>query len=272
MSLVCVAGMHLVPYRIASRTDQQSEHDLRIGVLPVLGPAVDADIVLAGLEVHRGRVIEDHGHRAAEDPPGLVVCHLLHVMLDIVDSLVASAGPPAQLVQEAVYLVLVVELVHEVGHITERLQLAPGAVQARDHQALEQFVVRGPDRTEAYPVEEAAVDEVRPRQAELVLADASEDCIILGCALGCKKLLAVLVLVRPLAGFPFKGYQGGLFLAASKRLLDAVLSAVLGDDLDRAAPALVMLPSDKHASKIAIRRGTPKSRMQSASQIAIWQV
>lgn len=139
--LVRVAGMYLVPYRVAAGTDQQTEHYLRIGVLPVLGPAVDADVVLAGLEVHRGRVIEDHRHRAAEDPPGLVVGLLLHVVLDVVGAFAAPARPPAQLVQKAVDLVLVVELVHKVGHIAERLQLAPRTVQACDHQALEQLVV-----------------------------------------------------------------------------------------------------------------------------------
>ena len=76
--------MDFIADGIAARTHQKAENHLRIGLLTILGRAGDADYVLTGLEVHRGRVIEDHRHSAAKNPFGLFVGHLFNFVLDIV--------------------------------------------------------------------------------------------------------------------------------------------------------------------------------------------
>ena len=129
MALVGVAGMDLVPYRIASGADQQAQDHLRIGILAVLGPARDTDVILAGLEVHRGRVIEDYGYSATKNTFGLFVGYLFNIVLDIVCfGFALGLRPPTELVQIAIDLVLIVVLVHEVRHVTECLQFATRAV------------------------------------------------------------------------------------------------------------------------------------------------
>lgn len=78
--------------------------------------------------------------------------------------------PPAEFVKIAIDLILVVVLVHEVRHVTERLQFASRVIQACNHKALKNLVIGSPNRTEANLIEKAAVNEVRAYQAKLVLA------------------------------------------------------------------------------------------------------
>ena len=63
--------------------------------------------------------------------------------------------------------------------------------------------------------------------------------------------------------------QDGFVSAAAKGLLYAVFAADLGNDLDGDGSALIMLPPDKHTTKVAICRGTPKFDSLSASHAAV---
>ena len=63
--------------------------------------------------------------------------------------------------------------------------------------------------------------------------------------------------------------QGGFVSAAAKGLLYAVFAADLGNDLDGDGSALILLPPDKHTTKVAICRGTPKFDSLSASHAAV---
>lgn len=65
------------------------------------------------------------------------------------------------------------------------------------------------------------------------------------------------------------GNQGGFVSAAAKGLLYAVFAADLGNDLDGDGSALIILPPDKHTTKVAICRGTPKFDSLSASRAAV---
>lgn len=150
-------------------------------------------------------------------------------------------------------------------HVAERLQLAPGSVQTRHDEAFEYVVVGSAHGVEPDLVEKPAIDEVGTHQPQLVLADASHDRAVFGRAVGRKQRLAELLLVRPLAGLPLKNGQHGLIAAAAERLLDSVPAVGLGHDLDGRGPALVMLQPDKHATKVVICRGTPKSTLESVS-------
>ena len=57
--------------------------------------------------------------------------------------------------------------------------------------------------------------------------------------------------------------------AAAKGLLYAVFAADLGNDLDGDGSALILLPPDKHTTKVAICRGTPKFDSLSVSHAAV---
>lgn len=154
--------MDFIPYRIASGTDQETKNHLRVGVLAILGPSRDTNVVLAGLKIHRGGVVEYNAYAFAENFPGLIVCYFLHFMLDIVCVRLAfGLGTPAQLIQVAVNPVLIIVLVHEVRHVTERLQFAAGAIETGHYQALENVVVGCPDRVEPYLVEKTTIDKFR---------------------------------------------------------------------------------------------------------------
>ena len=64
----------------------------------------------------------------------MVVGHPLHIALHVVRArLPHDPGPVAQLIQIAVYPVLVIVLVHEVSHMAECLQFATGAIKPRHH-------------------------------------------------------------------------------------------------------------------------------------------
>ena len=78
---------------------------------------------------------------------------------------------------------------------------------------------------------QAAVDEVRPYQPELVLADTGHNGIVLSCAIWREQVFAELMFVRPLLGFLLKRSQYSLIPAAAKGLLDTVLAVGLGHDL-----------------------------------------
>ena len=71
--------------------------------------------------------------------------------------------------------------------------------------------------------------------------------------------------IRPLAGLPFKLGKNAFVKATAEGLLDAVFAINLGNDLYGCGPTPVMLTPDKHATKVAICRGTPKSKFESAS-------
>ena len=273
MAFVGVARVDLVSNRITSRTYQKAEDDLRIGVLPVLGPSWDTNIVLSGLEVHRGRIVENYRYGAAQDAFCLVEGNLLHIVFDIVRRfLTLGLRPPAEFIQKAVYLVLIVELVHEVRHVTKRLELAPRTIQASYNKAFKDIIVGCTDCVKPDFIKQATVDEVWSYQPELVLADTGHDRIVFGGTIGRKKTLTKLLFIGPLAGLLLQGDQSRFVAAAAKGLLYAVLAVDLGNDMYGSGSALIMLPPDEHTTKVAICRGTPKSREQSASHAAVWPI
>ena len=128
MSFVSISLMDFIPYRIPSGTNQQAKNNLRIGILSVLRPAWNADVVLARLKVHRSRIVKDYSHAASQHFLCLIVRNLLYIVFDIVVNFVSTPRPPAEFVKIAIDLILVVVLVHEVRHITERLQFASRAI------------------------------------------------------------------------------------------------------------------------------------------------
>lgn len=83
----------------------------------------------------------------------LIVRDLLYIVFDIVVTFVLAPMPPAEFVKIAIDLILVVVLVHEVRHVTERLQFASRVIQACNHKALKNLVIRSPNRTEANLIE-----------------------------------------------------------------------------------------------------------------------
>ena len=200
---------------------------------------------------------------------GLIVRDLLYIVFDIVVAFVLAPMPPAEFVKIAIDLILVVVLVHEVRHVTERLQFASRVIQACNHKALKNLVIGSPNRTEANLIEKAAVNEVRAYQAKLVLAYTGKNGIICRSIILDEQLLSELLFVSPLAGFALKRNQGGFVSAAAKGLLYAVFAADLGNDLDGDGSALILLPPDKHTTKVAICRGTPKFDSLSASHAAV---
>ena len=84
--------MDLISYRIASGSDQKTQDHLRIGAFPVLGPTGDADVILPGFKIHRGRVVEHNGYGPSENLTGLIVCHFLNIVLDVVCGLPVNGG------------------------------------------------------------------------------------------------------------------------------------------------------------------------------------
>ena len=153
MAFVSVPLMDFIPYGIPSGTNQQAKNNLWIGVLSVLRPAWNAGVVLAGLEVHRSRIVKDYGHAAPQHFLCLIVRDLLYIVFDIVVTFVLAPMPPAEFVKIAIDLILVVVLVHEVRHVTERLQFASRVIQACNHKALKNLVIGSPNRTEANLIE-----------------------------------------------------------------------------------------------------------------------
>ena len=121
-------------------------------------------------------------------------------------------------------------------------------------------------------VRTAAINEVRTHQPQLVLADTCHDGIVLGSAGGRKQGLSELMFVRPLAGLPFKLGKDGFVAAAAEGLLDTVFAINLGNDLYGSGPTPIMLTTDKHATKVAICRGTPKSSFESASHSTVGRI
>ena len=75
--------------------------------------------------------------------------------------------------------------------------------------------------------------------------------------------------VRPLAGLPLKLGKNAFVTATAEGLLDAVFAINLGNDLYGCGSTPVMLTTDKHATKVAIYRGTPKSKFESASHSTV---
>ena len=174
----------------------------------------------------------------------LIVRDLLYIVFDIVVTFVLAPMPPAEFVKIAIDLILVVVLVHEVRHVTERLQFASRVIQACNHKALKNLVIGSPNRTEANLIEKAAVNEVRAYQAKLVLAYTGKNGIICRSIILDEQLLSELLFVSPLAGFALKRNQGGFVSAAAKGLLYAVFAADLGNDLDGDGFALILLPPE----------------------------
>lgn len=78
-------------------------------------------------------------------------------------------------------------------------------------------------------------------------------------------------------GHPFQQFaemmSSSSVTSGSSRLLPKDFSTVgLGYDLYRCGSALVMFPPDKHTTMVAICRGTPKLKFQSASHTVVGQI
>lgn len=95
MAFVGVTPVYLIPDRIATRTYQKAKDNLRIGILAVLGPAGNADVIFAGFEVHRGCFVEDYSHVTSQHLPGLIVRDLLYIVFNIVGVLALGFRPPS---------------------------------------------------------------------------------------------------------------------------------------------------------------------------------
>ena len=100
----------------------------------------------------------------------------------------------------------------------------------------------------------------------------SHDRVVLGSAGRRKQGLSELMFVRPLAGLLLKRGKNAFVTATTEGLLDTVFAVNLRDDLYGTCSALVMLPPDKHATKVAICRGTPKSKFESAPHATVGPV
>ncbi|MBR5653444.1 MAG: hypothetical protein IKX22_05120 [Prevotella sp.] len=131
-----VALEYLIADRVAANGHQQAEEYLGIAVAAILGEPTHAQVVLVGgLEVERGHVVEHDTDPAAENPQRLGIAYLLNPVLD------AAALGRAQAVYETVYLVPAHADMEITPQIVHRLKLATGSEQAAHHQVAEHLIL-----------------------------------------------------------------------------------------------------------------------------------
>ncbi len=86
-------------------------------------------------------------------------------------------------------------------------------------------------------------------------------------ALVLELVVAIGMLVHPLAGFQLNTTEDFGVIAAPERLLHLVYAVNLGYGLNGGGPALVLLAPYEHATKVAIWRGTLKTSKRMAFHI-----
>ena len=184
--------------------------------------------------------------------------HLLHLPFHA-DALIRSLPhlfrrfvSYTQFVKEAVYGIRRVRPVHEAFHVFCRPELATRVIQPCYHQGSEQVIVGGLHLVIADAVEQCSVDEFRPNQPKLALAQTCKYLVVRYCfVIELEKRHACLMLFYP--SVSSLDEQTDLFgVTATAYNLDALpLPMHLLDYAHRGTTRFILLLLDKHATKIA---------------------
>ena len=258
-----VALENLIADGAAARRDEKTEEYLRAGVLAVLGEARLAKVVLLpGLEIQRGHVVEHYADLA----PALLlrpfVGYALHLRLDVLALMLYGLAilallavlllPEAEVVEELVDGLHVVEHAKVAAQGVHRAKLAAGVEQATDGQMAEHVIM---ERAVAYPVIQAAVDELGAYHPDMRVGDAGEELLQAGLerVVGVHREQRASQGVDVLPSLALQLLQFTLIATHAQSLDDLIATAVSTFLLDNhtVGAGLVGFSLYKHGAKIA---------------------